>query len=106
MTITANSPARLLADESLERIAAIAQAPLRRGQHIRILRDGALAFPTMLALIRAAKVGVCFENFIFAHDATGEDFARALEQAKARGAEVRVIYDPLGTLLVRGGSIR
>ena len=106
MTITANSPARLLADESLERIAEIAQAPLRRGHHIRILRDGALAFPTMLALIRAAKVGVCFENFIFANDGTGEEFAVALERAKARGAEVRVIYDPLGTLLVRGGSIR
>lgn len=106
MTITANSTPHLLSDEALERIAAIAQAPLRRGHYVRILRDGALAFPAMLAVIRAAKRSVCFENFIFAHDATGEEFAVGLERAKARGAEVRVIYDPLGTLLVRGGSIR
>jgi cardiolipin synthase len=106
MTITANPPAPLLADESLERIAEIAQAPLRRGHHVRILRDGALAYPAMHALIRAAKRTVCFENFIFAGDDTGQDFALALERAKARGAEVRVIYDPIGTMLVRGGSIR
>jgi cardiolipin synthase len=106
MTITANSPSPLLADESLEHIAEIAQAPLRRGHHVRILRDGALAYPAMHALIRAAKKTVCFENFIFAGDDTGQDFALALERAKARGAEVRVIYDPIGTMLVRGGSIR
>jgi cardiolipin synthase len=106
MTITANSRSPLLTDESLERIAEIAQAPLRRGHHVRILRDGALAYPAMHALIRAAKKAVCFENFIFAGDDTGQDFALALERAKERGAEVRVIYDPIGTLLVRGGSIR
>jgi cardiolipin synthase len=106
MTITANPRSPLLADESLERIAEIAEAPLRRGHHVRVLRDGALAFPAMHALIRAAKHTVCFENFIFAGDETGQDFALALERAKARGAEVRVIYDPIGTLLVRGGSIR
>jgi cardiolipin synthase len=107
MTLAANPPvAHLLSDASLERIATIAQAPLRRGHHVRILRDGALAFPAMLAVIRAARESVCFENFIFAHDATGEEFAGALERARIRGASVRVIYDPVGTALVRGGSIR
>ncbi len=105
MTITANSPTGLLSDGALERISAIAQAPVRYGHHVRILRDGALAFPAMLAVIRAAKRSVCFENFIFANDATGEEFARGLENARGRGADVRVLYDPLGTLLVKGGSI-
>lgn len=105
MTVTANSPTGLLSPAALERISAIAQAPIRYGHHIRVLRDGALAFPAMLAVIRAAKRAVCFENFIFAHDATGEEFARGLENARARGADVRVLYDPLGTLLVKGGSI-
>ena len=106
MTIAANSKPRLLSAEALERISAIAQAPLRHGHHVRILSDGALAFPAMQAVIRAAKRSVCFENFIFAHDRTGEEFAAALQKARERGAEVRVLYDPLGTLLVRGGSIR
>ena len=106
MTSTANQPATgLLSAAALERISAIAQAPIRYGHHVRILRDGALAFPAMLAVIRAAKRSVCFENFIFAHDATGEEFARGLENARGRGAEVRVLYDPLGTMLVKGGSI-
>lgn len=105
MTITANSPSRLLSDGALERISDIAQAPVRYGHHVRILRDGALAFPAMLAVIRAARHKVCFENFIFANDATGEEFARGLENARARGADVRVLFDPLGTWLVKGGSI-
>lgn len=104
--MAANSTRGLLTDDALERIAAIAQAPLRRGHYVRVLRDGALAFPAMLALIRAARRSVCFENFIFAGDGTGAEFARALERAQARGVDVRVLYDPFGTMLVRGGSVR
>lgn len=86
-------------------MAAIAHAPLRFGHTVRVLRDGALAFPTMLAMIRAARRTVCFENFIMAHDSTGEQFATALERARKRGVDVRVLYDPIGTLLVRGGPV-
>lgn len=86
-------------------LARIAAAPLRFGHAVRILRDGALAFPAMLAGIRAATRGVCFENFILADDATGRDFTAGLAKARRRGARVRVIYDPIGTLLVKGGSV-
>ncbi len=86
-------------------LARIAAAPLRYGHAVRILRDGALAFPAMLAGIRAARRAVGFENFIVADDATGRDFTAALGAARRLGARVRVIYDPIGTLLVRGGSV-
>ncbi len=105
MSPTANSPPRLASAQALLDLAAIAEAPLRFGNAVRVLRDGALAFPAMLAAIRAARSSVCFENFIMADDATGADFAGALERAQARGAHVRVLYDPVGTLLVRGGSV-
>jgi cardiolipin synthase len=59
----------------------------------------------MLELIGAARSRVSFENFIFAGDATGRRFADALAAAAARGVAVRVLYDPIGTLMVRGGSI-
>jgi cardiolipin synthase len=101
----ANSSPQLASARALLDLAAIAESPLRFGHGVRILRDGALAFPAMLAAIRAARTSVCFENFIFADDATGAEFARALGGAKARGARVRVLYDPVGTLLVRGGSV-
>ncbi|OGU02426.1 MAG: hypothetical protein A2085_07460 [Gemmatimonadetes bacterium GWC2_71_10] len=103
MTGTANSPL-LASAEALLQIAALAQAPLRFGHSVRVLMDGAMAFPAMLAVIRSAQQWVVFENFIMANDQTGAQFTAALEQARRRGAAVRVLYDPIGTLLVRGGS--
>ena len=70
-----------------------------------ILRDGGEAFPAMLGLIEAAESEVLLENFIFAGDETGRRFASALAAASRRGVDVRVLYDPVGTLMVRGGSI-
>ncbi len=104
MDPAAASP-RLASPLALLELAEIAAAPLRYGHGVRVLRDGALAFPAMLAGIRAAKRSVCFENFIMADDQTGRDFTSALRKARARGAAVRVLYDPVGTLLVKGGPV-
>lgn len=90
---------------ALLELAQLAGAPLRYGHAVRALRDGGLAFPAMLAGIRAAARSISFENFIVADDATGQDFTTALERARRRGARVRVLYDPVGTLLVHGGSV-
>ena len=105
VTDPANASPRLASPRALLELAEIAAAPLRYGHAVRVLRDGGLAFPAMLAGIRAATGTVCFENFIMADDQTGRDFTRGLEQAGKRGARVRVLYDPVGTLLVRGGSV-
>jgi len=105
MPIPAGASPRLASPRALLELAGIAAAPLRYGHAVRVLRDGGLAFPAMLAGIRAAQRSVCFENFIMADDATGRDFASGLERARTRGASVRVLYDPIGSLLVRGGSV-
>ena len=96
---------RLASPLALLELAEIAAAPLRYGHTVRVLRDGGLAFPAMFAGIRAARRSVCFENFIMADDQTGRDFIAALRKAGARGARVRVLYDPVGSLLVKGGSV-
>jgi cardiolipin synthase len=59
----------------------------------------------MIDLMASARRRIQFENFIFAGDATGRRFANALADAARRGVEVRVLYDPIGTMMVRGGSI-
>ena len=105
MSTPANASPRLASPRALLELAEIAAAPLRYGHAVRVLRDGALAFPAMLAGMHAAKQSVSFENFIMADDRTGQDFTSGLEKARRRGARVRVIYDPVGTLLVRGGSV-
>ncbi len=86
-------------------LSRLTGAPVRPVADVRILRDGADAFPAMIELIDSAKRDVLFENFIFAGDATGRRFAEALAAAAKRGLQVRVLYDPVGTLMVRGGSI-
>src|SRR5262245_60243299 len=86
-------------------MAALVKAPAREVSGIRILRDGEAAFPAMLELIDGARTRVRFENFIFAGDATGKRFADALGAAARRGVDVRVLYDPIGTMMVKGGSI-
>jgi len=96
---------KLASPLALLELSEIAVAPLRYGHAVRVLRDGALAFPAMLAGIRAAKRTVCFENFIMADDQTGREFAAGLRKAGERGAKVRVLYDPVGSLLVRGGPV-
>ena len=98
-------PTNLLAPEAITDLSRCAATPARPVTEVRVLRDGSEAFPVMLDLIAAARRSVWFENFIFAGDATGQRFARALGKAARRGVEVRVLYDPVGTMMVKGGSI-
>jgi cardiolipin synthase len=95
----------LLSPDGIAEISRRASAPAHPVTETRILRDGDEAFPAMLDLIRSSRSSVWFENFIFAGDATGRRFARALGEAARRGVEVRVLYDPIGTMMVKGGSI-
>jgi len=105
MTAADGSRPPLHEPDVVPRIAAVARSAAHRLTGARVLRDGAQAFPAMLELIAEARRQVLFENFIFAGDATGRRFAEALAGAARRGIEVRVLYDPVGTALVRGGSI-
>jgi cardiolipin synthase len=100
-----NPAGGLLQPAMITELSRRASAPARAVEEVRVLRDGEEAFPVMLDLIRAARVSVWFENFIFAGDATGQRFAKALGEAARRGVEVRVLYDPVGTMMVKGGSI-
>ncbi len=102
---SAESQPGLLQPSLIAELSRRADAPARAVEEVRILRDGQEAFPVMLDLIRGAQRSVWFENFIFAGDATGRRFAKVLGEAARRGVEVRVLYDPVGTMMVKGGSI-
>lgn len=99
------TPLSLLHPTMIADLSRRASMPVRPVKDIRLLRDGREAFPVMLEAIHAARDSVRFENFIFAGDATGRRFARALGAAVRRGVNVRVLYDPVGTMMVKGGSI-
>ena len=71
---------------------------LSEGNRIRLLVDGAEAFPRMLEAIAGARHSVLVEMYTFAADITGKKFAAALiERAKA-GVTVRILYDGFGSI--------
>lgn len=67
------------------------------GNRCTLLRDGVSAFPAMLEAIRCAQRSIRLETYMLLDDAVGQVFARALREAAARGVEVRVLYDALGS---------
>ena len=84
-------------------------APLRRGvaritgRHtepgnaIRTLANGDEAYPEMLAAIEAARHTIGLSSYIMRADKIGGRFVDALQAAKQRGVEVRVIVDGIGS---------
>ncbi|HET6161326.1 MAG TPA: phospholipase D-like domain-containing protein [Dongiaceae bacterium] len=82
----------------LERaIGVLTGRPPRLGNNVQMLRNGDEAYPLMLEAIASAKVSIAFSNYIFEADAAGGQFIAALTAAKARGVEVRVIVDGIGS---------
>ena len=68
------------------------------GNRVVLLRDGKQAFPAMLDAIEGAREQVLLEMYWFDSDTIGRRFAAALEGAAARGVEVAVLYDSIGSL--------
>lgn len=68
------------------------------GNRVRLLRDGAEAFPAMLSAIEQAREQILLEMYWFDSDRTGRRFAEALREAAGRGVEVAVLYDALGSI--------
>lgn len=67
------------------------------GNRVALLVDGEQAFPAMLDAIAAARRQILLEMYWFGSDETGRRFARALGDAAARGVEVALIYDSVGS---------
>ncbi|HJX62318.1 MAG TPA: hypothetical protein VJ860_00025 [Polyangia bacterium] len=66
------------------------------GNAVRLLRNGAQAFPAWLDAIDAASTRISMEMYIFDDDRIGRRFADALCCAARRGVSVRLLYDFIG----------
>jgi cardiolipin synthase A/B len=73
------------------------------GNRVRLLHDGREAFPAMLEAIEQARRQILLEMYWFDSDAVGRRFAEALTRAAARGVEVAVLYDSVGSWDVDAG---
>ena len=79
-----------------ELTGTIAGAPATQGNMIEPLCDGDQAYPAMLHAIGQATTSITLLTYIFGHDEAGLAFARALQEACARGVVVRVLIDGIG----------
>ncbi|HYF50273.1 MAG TPA: DUF2062 domain-containing protein [Planctomycetota bacterium] len=75
---------------------AIRRVPLVKADGVRLLVDGAQAFPEMLGCIAAARTSIDLETYILCADYTGKRFGAALMAAARRGVAVRLLYDGFG----------
>jgi cardiolipin synthase len=67
------------------------------GNSVVPLDGGDEAYPRMLAAIHGARASIALSTYIFDNDPTGREFVEALARAKARGVEVRVLVDGIGS---------
>jgi len=82
---------------SIARLAGrVSERPLLAGNSATLLRDGDEAYPAMLEAIRNARKSVSLCTYIFDHDPAGLRFRDALERARRRGVEVRILIDAVG----------
>lgn len=65
---------------------------------VRLLRDGAQAFPVMLDAIAAAQREVLLEMYWIEPDAVGARFRDALVERARAGVRVCAIYDAIGSM--------
>ena len=87
--------------ESLRGLARAGQSLTGRcllgGNDLIPLFDGEQAYPVMLEAIEQARIRVWLSTFIFDPDTVGEQFIDALNRAAARGCDVRLLTDGVGT---------
>lgn len=67
------------------------------GNRITPFQNGDAAYPQMLEAIAKAKSSIALSSYIFNRDTAGIRFVKALEEAGARGVEIRVLVDAVGS---------
>ncbi len=78
-------------------IGIITQLAPVNGTAIELFRNGDEAYPAMIEAIGRARSSVALSSYIFRDDTTGQAFCDALAAAKARGAQVCVLIDGIGS---------
>jgi cardiolipin synthase len=71
--------------------------PLVSGNAIRLLDGGDETYPAMIQAINKAQKSIAMQSYIFDHDRAGLALVQALKEACARGVEVRVLIDSVGS---------
>lgn len=107
-SVVAEQPAKLeaLARRQVEyaRLATMlwssARSPLTLGNRLEILQDAAEKYPRLMADLRDASHSIHLLYYEWASDPFTEEVGRLLAEKVRQGVQVRVLYDPVGSLTV------
>jgi cardiolipin synthase A/B len=77
-------------------VEALTVAPLRQGNRVTVLRNGAEIFPAMLEAIRSAERTIDFATYVYWTGSIAPEFAEALAERSEAGVEVNVLLDAVG----------
>ena len=80
--------------------------PIVPGNKVEPLIDGDEAYPAMIEAIGAAERSVALLTYIFDSDRAGDAFLEALDKARQRDVQVRVLIDDVGSKYSRPNMIR
>jgi cardiolipin synthase A/B len=97
-TLRVESPVDAADPRFADYVASLVGAAVEPGDAYVVLRNGE-AFPPMLEAIKQATSRINFETYVFKDETIGEQFLQELEQAARRGVNVRMILDPIGSVL-------
>jgi cardiolipin synthase len=97
-TLRVDSPVEATDPRFADYVASLVGAAVEPGDAYTVLRNGD-AFPPMLNAIEQAKKRITFETYVFKEGGIGDKFLAALESAAKRGVTVRIILDPIGSVL-------
>lgn len=87
-------------------VGRLTAMPLLKGNVVTCLHDGDNAYPVMIEAIDQAQSSVLLCSYIFRADSVGLRFVEALTRAQARGLEVRVLVDGVGSGYLFSGIMR
>ncbi|HTU17142.1 MAG TPA: cardiolipin synthase [Gemmataceae bacterium] len=89
--------------ELAERVNAY---PMRRGNALTVYHETTDAFNALLDAIELARQYIHLEYFILRSDATGDRLYELLARKAKEGVEVRLLFDAMGSLHLKGRSLR
>ncbi len=96
-------------DQDRDSIVALTQSlgkmPATTGNSIELIHDYDAVFERLIADIDGAQRQIAILVYIFADDAVGQSVADALARAVARGVQVHVLFDTVGSLHWRRGTL-
>ena len=98
-TLRVESPVAAADPTFPEYVGSLVGSPVEGGDAYTVLHNGDEAFPAMLSAIDAAKTRISFETYVYKDGEIGDRFIEALANAARRGVTVRVVIDPIGSLM-------